>query len=243
MIHAEVLSKLAIYDTPTICNVIELFDIRPRNSGYVKSSTIRCNFPHLSPIVGYAATATAVAGYTDTWQQDASYPWLEEQVERFSELSGVPIVVIADSDSPQQAALFGEIMCSTYKAFGARGLVTDGAGRDIQQVQDLGDFQVFTNGNIASHGYFHLKQLYQPVTIGGLEIQPDELLHADENGITQIPKEIASQVADICDEFIASEGIILDALQQPNLSVTALYEARAEAEAMQKRLRTRVAGT
>ncbi len=50
------LSRLAQFDTPTISNVIELFDVVPRNRGYM-DQRIRCEFPHLPPMVGYAATA------------------------------------------------------------------------------------------------------------------------------------------------------------------------------------------
>ena len=54
---AEVLKLLAKYDTPTISNVIELFEVRPRNTGYM-DGRIRACFPEMPPIVGYAATAT-----------------------------------------------------------------------------------------------------------------------------------------------------------------------------------------
>ena len=48
-----VLAKLAKFDTPTICNIIELFDIRPRNQGYM-DARVKCDFPEFPPIIGYA---------------------------------------------------------------------------------------------------------------------------------------------------------------------------------------------
>ena len=56
-VAADVLEKLRGFDTPTVCNVIELFDIRPRNRGYM-DCRIKCNFPELPPIVGFACTAS-----------------------------------------------------------------------------------------------------------------------------------------------------------------------------------------
>src|SRR2546427_4794903 len=50
------LAQLAKFDTPTICNVIELFDALPRNRGYM-DHRIRCNFSELPPMVGFASTA------------------------------------------------------------------------------------------------------------------------------------------------------------------------------------------
>ena len=47
----EVLDKLAEFDSPTICNVIELFEVRPRNTGYM-DGRIKSNFPDFKPMVG-----------------------------------------------------------------------------------------------------------------------------------------------------------------------------------------------
>ena len=56
--HAKgLLAELAKYDTPTVCNVIELWNIRPRNTGYM-NDTIRACFPNMPPMVGYALTST-----------------------------------------------------------------------------------------------------------------------------------------------------------------------------------------
>ena len=55
-ISLETLKKLGAYDTPTICNVIELFDIRPRNTGFM-DARIGAAFPELPPMVGFASTA------------------------------------------------------------------------------------------------------------------------------------------------------------------------------------------
>jgi 4-hydroxy-4-methyl-2-oxoglutarate aldolase len=60
-ISSDHLKLLAQYDTPTISNVIELFEVRPRSAGYM-DARIRACFPEMPPIVGYASTATARRG-------------------------------------------------------------------------------------------------------------------------------------------------------------------------------------
>ncbi len=55
-ITPAVLAKLGQFDTPTICNVIELFDVRPRNTGYM-DNRIKCNFPQFPPMVGFASSS------------------------------------------------------------------------------------------------------------------------------------------------------------------------------------------
>src|SRR5437868_13227698 len=162
----EDLALLRQYDSPTISNVIELFEIQPRTAGYM-DGRIRACFPEMPPIVGYAATATIRCAFPR--REGAIYSSLDDQVSRFSEIPGPPIVVFQDLDDPPVAATFGEIMCSTYKAFGAAGLITSGAARDLDQVRRLG-FSAFSNGAICSHGYSHIVDLGCAVRVGGMPV-------------------------------------------------------------------------
>jgi 4-hydroxy-4-methyl-2-oxoglutarate aldolase len=230
------LAALTKFDTPTICNVIELFDIRPRNSGYMDQRIQAC-FPEMGPIVGYAATATFRSSSPAPGSD--GYDNIEVQVKRFHELSGPPIVVFQDLDDPAVAATFGEIMCTTYKTFGAVGLITSGAGRDLDQVRRLG-FPVFTNGTISAHGYCHAPDIHVPVRVGGVMVIPDDLLHADLNGVTTIPKEIASEVAQVGQAFVAAEAVILDGLRGFGPDPKKLHEARLESKRQINELRSRV---
>ncbi len=233
------LDKLRTFDTPTICNLIELFDIRPRHTGYT-NRTIKAAFPEMPPMVGFASTATH-RSYVQRRGADA-YSSLMEQVARFKELDGPAVVVFQDFDDDRAAATFGEVMCSTYRAFGSVGLVTSGPGRDMEQVRAL-DFPVFTNGAVASHGYNHIIDLHVPVLIGGLTVYPGDLLHGDVNGISNIPVEIASEVADIGDEFIAAEQMIIDVMRQTTFATVAQWnEANAEKTAMVEAIRKRISG-
>jgi len=235
-IQPEVLEKLRAFDTPTICNLIELFEVRPRNTGFM-DARIRACFPEMPPFVGFAATATFRSSAPPRGED--AYASTAAQVERFGELSGPPVVVFQDLDDPAVAATFGEVMCTTYQAFGAVALITSGAGRDLEQVRAL-DFPVFTNGAICAHGYCHILHVHVPVHVGGIAIYPDDLLHGDLNGVTTIPRDIAAEMADVGDEFVAAEKIILDALRDGTPSVKRLREARAEASARIAALRKRV---
>jgi 4-hydroxy-4-methyl-2-oxoglutarate aldolase len=238
LITPQTLAKLCTFDTPTICNVIELFDIRPRNTGFM-DSRIRACFPEFPPIVGYAATATFRSAAPPPAGTDV-YDNIEVQVARFSELSGPAIVVFQDLDDPSAAATFGEIMCTTYQTFGSVGLITSGTGRDLDQVRKIG-YPVFTNGAASAHGYCHTMGIHEPVRVGGVMIYPDDLLHADVNGVTTIPKEIASEVADVGDAYVAAEMVIINALKEFGPYFKKLHEARVESKRQMQVLRERVA--
>lgn len=232
----EVLDKLRTFDTPTICNLIELFEVRPRTMGYMDSRIKAC-FPEMPPIVGFAATATFRASAPPRGTD--SYGSVQTQIDRFADLSGPPIVVFQDVDDPSAAATFGELMCTTYQTFGAVGLITSGTGRDLDQVRAI-NFPVFTSGACCSHGYSHIAHVNIPVHVGGIVVNPDELLHCDCNGVTTIPVDIAAELADIGYEYVAAEMVILESLRGANASPKAYDEARKEAGARMEKLRLQV---
>src|SRR5258708_28306913 len=120
------LKLLAQYDTPTISNVIELFEIRPRSAGYM-DSRIRACFPEMPPIVGFASTATMRTAHPPTGGE--VYSSLDEQVARFAGLPGPAIVAFQDLDDPTLGATFGDIMCPHYQCFRAPGIITNGPAR------------------------------------------------------------------------------------------------------------------
>jgi 4-hydroxy-4-methyl-2-oxoglutarate aldolase len=236
MTTRETLEKLRRFDTPTICNLIELFGVRPRDTGFMDQRIAAC-FPEMPPFVGYASTATFRASSAP--RTGDVYSSVDKHVERFGELSGPAVVVFQDLDSPVVAATFGEVMCTIYKSFGAVGLITSGAGRDLDQVRQIG-FPVLTNGAICSHGYSTIAQTHVPVHVGGLAILPDDLIHADRNGVTTIPKDIAAEVADIGDDFVAAEMVIVEAMRRTTGDLKLLRECQAESKRQIDKLRARV---
>jgi 4-hydroxy-4-methyl-2-oxoglutarate aldolase len=221
-IPESVLADLRKFDTPTICNVIELFDAIPRTAGYLDGRITPC-YPKLPPMVGYAVTATFRAGAKP--RSGDVYAGLEKQARLLAETPGPKVVVFQDLDDPVVAATFGEIMCTTYKAFGAVGLITSGAGRDLDQVESL-NFPCFTGGTICSHGYCQIVDLNIPVRVGGVWINPGDLLHGDRNGVTTIPHNLAVATAHGGKELMAAEQIVLDYLKLPNPSADGFSTAR-----------------
>jgi regulator of RNase E activity RraA len=237
-LSAAQLAALEKYDSPTICNAVELWELRPRNQGYMNRE-IRACFPQMPPMVGYALTST-FRSMSPPRTGDV-YSSIGAQIEAFAALPGPPVIVFQDLDEPSASATFGEVMCTTYKRFGATGLITSGTGRDLAQVEALG-FPVFTNGAAAAHGYCHIVSINGPVTVGGLTIYPGDLLHGDLNGVTTIPVEIASEVPAVCEEIARAEAIVLDYLKRPEVDVKGFNAARKECGDQINRLGQRLRG-
>jgi regulator of RNase E activity RraA len=176
-------------------------------------------------MVGFAATATFRSASPP--RSGDVYSGIADQVARFADLPGPPVVVFQDLDDPVAAATFGEVMCTTYKAFGATGLITSGAGRDLDQVAAL-NFPCFTDGTICAHGYCHIVSLNVPVHVGGVMVYPGDMLHGDCNGVTTVPNAIASEVADACSEFMAAEAVVLNHLKGGQITAKGYAAARNE---------------
>ena len=236
-ITRETLDALAKFDTPTICNAIELFDIRPRDAGFM-DGRIRADFPELPPMVGFASTAAFRSSAPPVG--GGAYGDFSRQAKTFAELPGPAVVVFEDLDDPPVGATFGEVMCSIYQVFGSAGLITSGGGRDLDQVRAL-KYPVFTGSTICSHAYCHILHIGLPVHVGGLVVSQGDLLHGDANGVTSIPLEIADELPDIAAEFTEVEKIVLDYLQAPGEKTPeGLSAARGEFSSVVAKLRARI---
>ena len=86
----KTLATLAEFDSATISNVIELFDVVPRNRGYMNGE-IQAHFPDLPPMVGFAATA-GFRSHAPPAGDDV-YAGLLRQVDSFAELPGSAVPV------------------------------------------------------------------------------------------------------------------------------------------------------
>ncbi len=186
----ELIEELRGITTPTIANAVELFDIRSRNVGFA-SSDVRSIFPDLPVMVGYACTATIRANQPgdEAERVPAHIMW-----EHVLSMPAPRVIVVQDEDEPPAiGSLWGEVNGSIFKALGAVGVVTDGGVRDLDEVHEM-RFQFFARHVIVSHAYVHLTSVGRPVTIGGLTIEPGDLIHGDKHGVMQIPHEIAADI-------------------------------------------------
>src|SRR6185312_15059120 len=87
-----------------------------------------------------------------------------------------------------------------------------------------------TAGTICSHGYTQIVELGGPVRVGGVWINPGDLLHGDRNGVTTIPIALAAAVAEACPEFMAAESVVLDYLKAGTVAPAGYAAARNECQ-------------
>jgi regulator of RNase E activity RraA len=202
---AEQLDALRRYNTPTISNAIEVFNIRQRHLGFLPHR-IRCLLPDLGPIVGYAVTSRTRAAFSaDPWS-DVTADYL-----RYVAAQPGPKVAVGQDldDPPGLGAQFGEVNATIHKKLGCVGHITDGCPRDLDEVHGLG-FQLFGLNPCVSHAYVRLVDFGTPVRLAGVEIRPGDLIHADKHGVCIIPMEIAPRLAEACAEVERLEKPLLE---------------------------------
>jgi 4-hydroxy-4-methyl-2-oxoglutarate aldolase len=215
----SVLEALKRFDSPTLSNAIETFAIRPRDEGYM-SMDIRCFFPELGPLVGYAATATIRA---------RGEPAHADQTELYQHVRDVPgprVVVVQDLDEPPGCgSLWGEVNATIFGALGCTGCVTDGCVRDLKEARAMG-FQFFARGPGVSHAYVRVESAGRPVTVGGLRVNAGDLIHADQHGVLLIPHEVAAQLPAAAEQVIAGEQALLVWVRSSEFDADELIERR-----------------
>lgn len=223
------LEEIRRFPTPTVSNAIEVFDVRPRNEGFLPHY-IRALMPDLPAIIGYAVTAK-----TSATPPDGVVPKLLNDYLRYVAHHRVPTIAVGqDLDNPPGlGAQFGEVTATIHKKLGCVGHITSGCPRDLDEVRALG-FPMFGLNPCVSHAYVRLEDFGNPVTIGGVVIHPGDLLHADKHGVCIIPRQIAPRLAEACRRVEEMERPALEICRQDDFDLEEYLKIR---EAMTMNIR------
>ncbi|MEW4568616.1 RraA family protein [Tautonia sp. JC769] len=222
-LNPEAIERLRAYNTPTISNAIEVFNVRPRHVGYLPHR-IRSLTPNLGVMVGYAVTSQTRASHDPNPSPDLNADYL-----RYVASQPGPKVAIGQDldDEPGLGAQFGEVNATIHQKLGCVGHITDGCPRDLDEVEGLG-FQLFGLNPCVSHAYVRLVDFGKPVTIAGVEIKPGDLIHADKHGVCIIPAEVADRLADACAQVEALERPLLEHCRSADFDLERYIQLRAE---------------
>ena len=201
----EQLDWLRSVDSPTIANAIEPFKVRDRCEGFI-GGAVRCMFPDLGVMVGYALTVTMTSEPGPVASRDAYW-----KMWRALERAPKPAVVVVQdvSGAPTRCAYFGEVMATLAKRLGAIGVVTDGGVRDVDEVHGMG-MHYFAPYAVVSHGNFTPVDIGVPVTVDGQVVNNGDLVHGDANGIVLVPPEVVERLPDEVEKIRAREKQFID---------------------------------
>jgi 4-hydroxy-4-methyl-2-oxoglutarate aldolase len=195
-----VFAELRTIDTPTITNVVATYPRNPLCLGlynpwtenWYTDTSIRCVYPELGAVVGHAVTC--VYGLPDpNFSGRLSFP---DVIDALAAMRKPALLVIQQKWPPElmaKAGLAGEIMATAMLAVGCVGLLSNGPSRDIDAIRRL-KFQMLLGGVTAGHGEMAVQAVNVPVSVGGMDVAPGELVHMDENGAVKFPANLAPVV-------------------------------------------------
>jgi len=227
------LDALRPYTVPTLANALETFGIAP-TSGYCNSS-MKCHFPEMPLMLGYAVTARVSTDQPPSKVRPAVH---EPDYWRFiAGHSGPKVAVVQDIDDPPAGAMWGEWNSNVHKALGCVGMVTDGGARDLDGVKKLG-FHYFSTAVIVSHGYGAFIDYGGSVRVAGLIVSTGDLLAGDMHGVLLIPTDVPLlELAEVAGNIDRLENEIFAFCQSPGFNIDDLAKLDASIQQRWPKLR------
>jgi regulator of RNase E activity RraA len=220
---AQDLEALKAWDTPTICNGLELLAPERRATGFTVQPAVVAD-RMLKPIVGLARTGLIRAKEPPRGPVPPREDWYD-----YVAAAGLPTVaVIEDADDPPGfGAFWGEVHTAVHAALGVAGCITNGAFRDIDLLAP--GFQI-VGGRIApSHAHVHMVEMKCDVNVLGMLVGHDDVVHADVHGAVVIPAAAVRALPKAIDLLTRREKAILDRARAPGFSSGAMREALRQA--------------
>jgi regulator of RNase E activity RraA len=224
----EDLAALTQWDTPTICNALEEIVPERRGYGYTTQQLVPLD-PDLRPICGYARTATIRAAEpppetaTETDAKRTAY------YEYVAQPPGPTVVVIQDIDpQPGFGAFWGEVQTNVHKGLGALGGITNGSIRDISD--SARGFNLLGGEVGPSHAWVHVVEIDCQVTVHGLTVVTNDIVHADRHGAVMVPRKAVKKIPDAIDLISRREAKIIEAAKASGFDIDKLKAAMAGAK-------------
>jgi regulator of RNase E activity RraA len=223
------LDALAAFDTPTICNALEVVAPARRALGFNRRPLV-APFPALKPMVGFARTATIRSREPHTRAKDENRRLRLGYYEHIAAPPLPSIAVIQDLDGPDAGfgAFWGEVQTHLHHALGCIGVVTDGSVRDIDAMAP--GFVVLAGSIMPSHAHVDLVDFGGTVSIAGMIVATGDLIHADRHGAVVVPRDAVRKLPEAAARIARREKVLLDAAKRPGFSIADLKRALAEAD-------------
>jgi 4-hydroxy-4-methyl-2-oxoglutarate aldolase len=134
-------------------------------------------------------------------------------------------VLVVVNTAPSTHGMFGELLATSLQARGVRGLVIDAGVRDTSELRAMG-FPVWSQ-HVSCQGTVKSTagSVNVPVVLGGLVVNPGDVVCADDDGVVVVPRADAKWALDQSEARIGKEAATRERLLAGELGVD-FYELR-----------------
>jgi regulator of RNase E activity RraA len=221
------LAALRAFDTPTICNALELVAPARRAIGFTRRPLIAA-FPALPPVVAFARTAIIRSREPHPRDREAAKAVRLGYYEHIAAEPLPSITVIQDIDAPDTGfgAFWGEVQTHVHKGLGCAGVITDGSVRDLDAMAP--DFIVLAGSIMPSHAHVHLVEYGGTVSVFGMMVSANDIIHCDRHGAVVVPYDAVEKIPAAVDLLTRREKVLIEASKQPGFSIERLRQAYRE---------------
>jgi regulator of RNase E activity RraA len=188
------LTQFAALDTATVSDSLESCGLPPGQGG-------------LPPMWGHPK----VAGFAATVELEplhGDHGGAHIITDAVAEAGADAVLVIANGGRTDVSS-WGGILSVGAATRSVRGVITDGACRDVEQARELG-FPVFarTQVPVTARGRLRRKSSGQAIRIGEVTVQPGDVVMADAGGVVVVPRARAAEVLEAAQRLSAHEAEI-----------------------------------
>lgn len=223
---AAQIAALAAYDTPTICNALEIVAPERRATGFsVRPFAVADTA--LGPIVGHVRTARIRAMAPSRLTPAEARALRARYYAHVAAAPGPTVVVIEDMDEiPGFGAFWGEVNSAIHKGLGCLGCITNGSFRDTGELAP--GFQILGGMIGPSHAWVHVVDIGVDVDVHGMAASDGDIVHADRHGAVIVPKAAVAALPAAVELCVRREAPILAAARGPGFDIAALERAMAD---------------
>lgn len=123
-------------------------------------------------------------------------------------------VIVIEHGAPELAAGWGGILSLAAKVKGLGGVIVDGACRDVDESREV-KFPVYARSAVptTARGRIVEEDFNVPITVGGIEVKPGDLVIADGSGVVFVPTDRAPEVVSTAETIAATEAKMAEAVR------------------------------